>query len=515
MSDPNVPQGPPAGEAPPLGGWPSGSRPGSELPARPPVARSAAPPTEAPPAWSAPTPEGDPKRPSTGALIAALSAVIAVLLLAGGLAIVLADSNDQARVEAQPRRSAPPTTSTPPPTTQPGGLGEVIGGDDPGAEPTTTQPGTNEPTTTEPSTAPPTTADPNTEATVDEVIAFIEKTRGAKFETRPDVEFKDDAAFEEGLLADFDEQKKDLEDAQVLYHALGLLPADVDLAETMKSALGLGVVGYYDPETKEMVVRGTQLTPYVRTVLAHELTHAFDDQRFDLDRPKLDKATDETGYGFTVLTEGSASYVEDAYRDQMSSNEKKQASAEELQAGSDPAIFDIPLVILSLLTAPYTQGLPLVEAIVDEGGVKSIGDAFAEPPTTSEEVMTPEKYQRREGSVKVPKPKADGKEVEAGVFGQLGFTTLLTDGLSLNDPAPGTEGWAGDSYVTWLDESDHACVRIDSKLDSAGDAQDLKEGLDTWAEKAPVDAEIQASGDELKLTSCATDPSSGGTASGL
>lgn len=177
MSDPNVPQGPPAGEAPPLGGWPIGSRPGSGLPARPPVATSAAPPTEAPPAWSAPTPAGDPKRPSTGALIAALAAVVAVLLLAGGLAIVLADSNNQARVEAQPRRSAPPTTSTPPPTTQPGGLGEVIGGEDPGAEPTTTQPGANEPTTTEPSTAPPATADPNTEATVDEVIAFIEKTR--------------------------------------------------------------------------------------------------------------------------------------------------------------------------------------------------------------------------------------------------------------------------------------------------------------------------------------------------
>lgn len=111
------------------------------------------------------------------------------------------------------------------------------------------------------------------------------RRRGAKFTTPPDVEFKDDAEFEKGLLADFDEQREDLEDAQVLYHALGLLPADVDLAETMKSALGLGVVGYYDPETKEMVVRGTEITPYVRTVLAHELTHAFDDQRYNLTAP--------------------------------------------------------------------------------------------------------------------------------------------------------------------------------------------------------------------------------------
>lgn len=510
MSDPNAPQGPPTGETPPLGGWTSGSRPGTELPARPPVAASAVPPTEAPPAWAAPTPEGEPRRPSTGALIAALAAVVAVILLAGGLAIVLADSNEQARIGAPPRRSAPTTASPPPSTAPPGGLGEVLGGDDPGASPSTTQPDTTAPTT-----SPPANADPNAEATVDEVVAFIEKTRGAKFTTRPDVEFKDDAEFEKGLLADFDEQREDLEDAQVLYHALGLLPADVDLAETMKSALGLGVVGYYDPETKEMVVRGTEITPYVRTVLAHELTHAFDDQRYNLDRPKLDDATDETGYGFTVLTEGSASYVEDAYREQMTSSEQQAASAEELQAGSDPAIFDIPIVVLSLLTAPYTQGLPLVEAIVDNGSVQSIGDAFAEPPTTSEEVMTPEKYLKSEGSVEVPKPKADGEVVESGVFGQLGFTTLLTNGLRLNDPAPGTEGWAGDSFVTWQDDSDRACVRIDSKLDSADDAKELKDGLDDWAKKAPVEAQIQANGDELKLTSCATDASSGGSSSGL
>ncbi|MEZ5380337.1 MAG: hypothetical protein R2754_00930 [Microthrixaceae bacterium] len=505
MSDatPPHPQGPPAGDLPPLGGWAGGPPPGA-LPASPPVASTPQPPTEVPPAWTPPPAEDASGGPGKGALIAAIAAVIAVILLAGGLAIVLADSRDQPRVQATPA-----STTAAPATTAPDGLGDIIG-EDPAPGPSTSAPSSTAP-------ADPDTQTADTEATVDDIVAFIETTRGAKFTTRPEVRFEDDAKFEEDLLADFDEQLDELEQDEVLYHALGLLPADTSLADTLKSALGLGVVGFYDPETDEMVVRGTTLTPYVRTVLAHELTHAFDDQLFNLDRPELDDAADETGYGFTVLTEGSASFVERAYRDQMSPSDQAKASAEELQAGSDPAIFDIPLVILTLLTAPYSQGLELVKSVVDDGGVKAIPDAFGTPPTTSEEAMSPEKYASGEGSVKVPKPKTDGgaEEVDSGVFGQIGFTALLTNGLELDDPAAGTEGWAGDSYTTWTDENDRACVAIDTKLDSAADAGDLAEELDNWAAGAPVEATVTTKGDTVNLNSCATEASSGGAASGV
>lgn len=427
---------------------------------------------------------------------------------------MLANNSDEPRVSAQPEQTST-TSPSATPTTQPGGLGEVIGEDPP---PTNAPgPSTSAPTPTTDS-SPSTDPDPDTEATVDDVIAFIEETRGAKFTTRPDVEFQADDEFEEGLLKDFDEQQEELEDNQVLFHALGLLPTDVDLADTMKSALGLGVVGYYDPETGEMVVRGTSLTPYVRTVLAHELTHALDDQLFDLDREEFEDVTDETGYGFQVLTEGSASYVERAYRDQMSASDQARASTEELQAGTDPALFDIPLVILALLTAPYTQGIDLVNSVVDDGdGVKAIPGAFDEPPTTSEEAMTPSKYLEHEGSVKVPKPKPESgaKEVTSGVFGQVGFTALLSGGISLDDPATGTEGWDGDSYVTWKDDEDRACAKIDTVMDSADDAKDLKAELDAWASGASVDATITASGDTVNLSSCATEATSGGSAPGV
>jgi len=76
-----------------------------------------------------------------------------------------------------------------------------------------------------------------------------------------------------------------------------------------RTLLTAGVVGFYDPETKQLVVRGTDTTPFTRRVLAHELTHALDDQHFDLNRQQLDKADDETGFGFSALVEGNARRV--------------------------------------------------------------------------------------------------------------------------------------------------------------------------------------------------------------
>ena len=176
--------------------------------------------------WTPPAADGSAQRPSTGALLAALAAVLAVILLAGGLAIVLARSDDNTTVSAQPRPSASPTTTSaasPSTTADPGGLGEVIG-DDPPASPSST-PAPNTTGAAPATTAPPSTEpDPETEATIDDVIAFIEKTREAKFKTRPDVQFQDDAEFEKSLLKDFDDQEKELADEQVLFHASACCP---------------------------------------------------------------------------------------------------------------------------------------------------------------------------------------------------------------------------------------------------------------------------------------------------
>ena len=60
--------------------------------------------------------------------------------------------------------------------------------------------------------------------------------------------------------------------------------------------LGSDTLAFYDPRTQDVYVRGTDTTaPATRVTLAHELTHALQDQHFDLRalqrRPRRSTAT--------------------------------------------------------------------------------------------------------------------------------------------------------------------------------------------------------------------------------
>jgi len=169
------------------------------------------------------------------------------------------------------------------------------------------------------------------------------------------------------------------------------------------------VLGYYDQESKELRVRAGQLSPFGRTVIVHELTHALDDQRFDLNRPQYDSSDDEIGFGFTALAEGNARRIENAYRNSMSTADKASATAEELKLGASGAavLAKLKLSLLQLELAPYDLGERFVDAVLDKGGQAALDGVFADPPRTSEQVIDPAKYFAKEPSREVNPPKAD------------------------------------------------------------------------------------------------------------
>ena len=77
-------------------------------------------------------------------------------------------------------------------------------------------------------------------------------------------------------------------------------------------------------------MRGTDLTDVdVRITLVHELTHALQDQRFDL--TKLDDTVETEGEDFalTALVEGDATSVEDDYLFSLPQAEQDAYFAEE------------------------------------------------------------------------------------------------------------------------------------------------------------------------------------------
>ena len=378
-----------------------------------------------------------------------------------------------------------------------GGIAVVVRRDDEDRPRSTAQP---VPTTT---TAPP--GEPPTQSELDAVVAdlagFVTEVRGLAFKRPVPVKLLDDAAFAARVESEAIEDIEELDETEGVLRALGLLDDGVDLAETLRTFLGDGVVGFYDPETGELVVRGAVITPYVRLTIAHELTHALDDQHFELDRPALDDADDESGAGFSALVEGNAVRVEDAFRETLSDEEREQAEAEEARLSANLDLSRVPRVVPELIAFPYAFGPTMVQALLAEGGEDRVNEAYAEPPTTTEQVLDPVSWLRDgEPPIDVPPPPADGAIFDEGVIGLWGIVLLLEDELGQADAVEAARGWGGDWYVAW-NEGDEVCVRATFEMDTPEDVEELAAGLDQWS-LAQDDAAVDRTGDQLTLRSC-------------
>ena len=332
------------------------------------------------------------------------------------------------------------------------------------------------------------------DAVVADLQAVVEQERGLVFQEGIDLELLDDENYIERSRADFEadlaEDPEDLANSAAALGALGLWPEGVDPVEVLGEYLSVGSLGYYDPETGEMVVRGAADTPNLRITLVHELTHALDDQHFDLDRPELDDRPDEAGFAFSALVEGNASRVEAAYTASLTDEERADAEAEQQGYIDGIDISGFPPILLAQQQFVYRTGADFVQALYDEGGNAAVDQALEDPPTTTEQILEPEDWPDRDAVVEVPAPEADGEVVEESVAGQFLIHALAS--LSEDEPTP---EWDGDNTVLWQD-GDQDCLR----MAVAGDLEALETGLTPWAEQAG--AEMAVDGDLLVVTSC-------------
>src|SRR5579864_2741453 len=70
--------------------------------------------------------------------------------------------------------------------------------------------------------------------------------------------------------------------AELTMKKFGLLPRDFNLREFLVKANGQSIAGLYDDETKMIWLLNTVSMEKQGPILAHELTHALQDQNFDL-----------------------------------------------------------------------------------------------------------------------------------------------------------------------------------------------------------------------------------------
>ena len=444
------------------------------------------------------------KPPSRTALIIASMALV-ILILAAGLAFVAFRRSDESASTTASTTTTAPSTST---TKKPATTTTPTAPTTPVAPAPSTPPTTRVPTTTVPAGPIPTQAE--VEAAVADISAFVAKERGLPFKNPVKVELVGDDDFNARLLKDFDKEQATIERDGKLLKALGLVDPGLNITDTMKSLLSAGVLGFYDPETKALVVRGHALTPYIKQTIAHELTHALDDQYFDLNRKDLDDKKDESVFGFQATVEGNARRIESAYVKAMSAADKQARDDEEAAYGMSQAdvLSALPPILINIISSPYDYGQPFVTATVAQGGNDLLASALATPPVTSAQVMHPTKFFTHVAPVPVDKPKAEGKELDDRMFGELMTALTLNDGAP-SEAAKAADGWAGDWYVLWDDGQNGSCVRIDYRMTTSKELDEIEHAFKTWQQKHK-NADIQRTKDGLQVTSCSSAASGGG-----
>lgn len=344
------------------------------------------------------------------------------------------------------------------------------------------------------------------DARVLDVVAFVEKERGLTFAHPVKVEFLEEAAFVEQVRTPKAEAKEDLEEleqAVAELRALGLIAGDPDLGEAMNELVGKSVVGLYVYTTKTMYVRGTALTPYVRATLAHELTHALQDQHFDL-AALAKQAPLGAEVATRALVEGDAVRIEQAYTAALSEiDQQAHATAEAEAAERADSTDEVPQILDDLLSFPYVFGPTLLDVLVADGGNSSVDKAFRHPPTTEAQVMDPRNYPLDGKPAKVADPTLpEGlKALDKGAaFGQFSLYEVLGAQLGYVRAWEAVRGWAGDRYVTYRQDG-KTCLALEVEVADEAQAATLGSAFDTWSART-TKATVDTAGRRVSVRTC-------------
>lgn len=200
--------------------------------------------------------------------------------------------------------------------------------------------------------------------------------------------------------------------------------------------------GYYSFTSHTIYLRRTPFDAYHRAVFIHQLTHALDDQRYDLAGLIRAAAPDADRLrGAQALIEGDAARVEQTYigrlpvADQRDIRRAHNYTAPATTYAENERAFSL------------TQGSLFVLDLLQLGGEKSVDQAFAHPPTSSQQIALPRYFAGGREPLGVRPPTGAGTTIDEGSLGVFGLATFLTGGVRYEN-VEAVNQWRGDRYRT-------------------------------------------------------------------
>src|SRR5271165_1919428 len=252
-----------------------------------------------------------------------------------------------------------------------------------------------------------------------------------------------------------DEDTKRLRRSELVLKKFGLLPRDFNLETFMVALLREEVAGYYDPKTRTVNLLDWVPMEEQEPVMAHELTHALQDQsvglqkwmkRGDKDLGELKKdptpadiENDESDDAREAVVEGQAQAMMFQYamapagRSIADSPDLLRAMEDQTLTGTPGTkVFnEAPIFLKESMTFPYTYGMEFVVRLMQKvGKEKAFTGVLRNPPHTTRQVMQPETYLSGEKIEPMPVPDfkhdfKDYQKFDIGAMGEFDVAVLI------------------------------------------------------------------------------------------
>ena len=314
-----------------------------------------------------------------------------------------------------------------------------------------------------------------------EILQFVSKDTLLPIKSPVKCRFISRDAVAKELRKKFDEDKgaKRMERSELVLKKFGLLDPDFKMRPFLLSLLTEQIAGFYDNKTKQMNLLDWVPIDEQKPVMAHELTHALQDQRVGLEKwgdqeilgvsknvaeDNRHIANDDTDTSREAVLEGQAmvSFADHMLDDSGHSGKTikdfpqltQQLESNAGDMSDSPVLARAPLILQQSLLFPYTAGLAFEQTVLVQNGTeRAFAGVLDSPPSTTYEIMTPQAYLRNETFPPMTLPdihpilKAAGYDpYDVGVMGELDvrMTAELFGGRPLAEAlAP---EWVGGIY---------------------------------------------------------------------
>jgi hypothetical protein len=341
---------------------------------------------------------------------------------------------------------------------------------------------------------------------IEEIAHQVEHLRGLTFRHPVPVDF-DGGGGGRGDRKDVVGFSSDPTSTAVTRHlrALGLLALGVDLAAEYR-ALGGGDLGYYDPATEAIHVGRRRLDPLAKEIVAHELTHALDDQHFHFERAigrgELSERASQ------AVIEGDARRIELLYRAAAPRGQRRRASTElaavtrqYLQRVDHPADLEWPLVQED---APYTLGRAMTSVAAALLGPGEVGRLLRERLYNDVGTVDPLQAGTTGGWEldSVPRYTGEVADGHAETIGAVDLYLILASRIPAADAFDAVSRLTG-ATVAWFTRGLTTCGRIIVTSPGAYQPAALR-GISEWVTAMGASARVDRSGDfgRIVFSSC-------------